>query len=77
MSRSRRAWPPIPAKPQPGWERWVKTWCLDFVSTYQIYWNVPGDELDVSKLPARAFDTPAQRAETAALPATTTTTATT
>ena len=61
-------WPPIPAKaPNPGWERWVKTWCLDFVSTYQIYWNVPWDKLDVSELPNRAFDSPAQTAETAAL----------
>jgi hypothetical protein len=51
----------------PGWERWVKTWCLDFVSTYDIYWNVPGGPLDVSKLPARAFDSPAQYGETAAL----------
>jgi len=51
----------------PGWERWVKTWCLDFVSTYDIYWNVPGGPLDLSELPARAFDSPAQSAETAAL----------
>jgi dolichyl-phosphate-mannose-protein mannosyltransferase len=51
----------------PGWERWVKSWCLDFVSTYEIYWNVPGDKLDVSKLPSRAFDTPQQYAETVAL----------
>jgi hypothetical protein len=50
-----------------GWERWVKSWCLDFVSTYDIYWNVPGDVLDVSKLPSRAFDSPAQHAETAAV----------
>ncbi len=55
--------------PNPGWERWVKSWCLDFVSTYEIYWNVPGDKLDVSKLPSRAFDSPAQYAETAALAA--------
>ena len=27
----------------PGWERWVKSWCLDYISTYEIYWNVPGD----------------------------------
>jgi hypothetical protein len=46
---------------------WVKTWCLDFVSTYQVYWNVPGDTLDITKLPARAFDSPRQQAETAAL----------
>jgi hypothetical protein len=51
----------------PGWQRWVKSWCLDFISTYEIYWNVPGDKLDVSELPNRAFDTPAEYAETAAL----------
>lgn len=57
-----------PGEPtNPGWERWVKSWCLDFISTYEIYWNVPGDTLDVSELPSRAFDTPAQYAETAAL----------
>ncbi|MGB8260362.1 MAG: hypothetical protein WCE75_08420, partial [Terracidiphilus sp.] len=53
--------------PHLGWERWVKSWCLDFVSTYEIYWNVPEGPLDLSKLPARAFDSPAQYAETAAL----------
>jgi hypothetical protein len=55
--------------PNPGWQRWVKTWCLDFVSTYDIYWNVPGSPLDLSKLPSRAFDTPAQVAQTTALAA--------
>ncbi len=55
--------------PHPGWERWMKSWCLDFVSTYQIYWNVPGDALDISELPVRAFDSPAQYAETAKLAA--------
>ncbi len=53
----------------PGWQRWVKTWCLDFVSTYEVYWPVPGSPLDLSKLPSRAFDSPAQYAETAALAA--------
>jgi hypothetical protein len=53
--------------PNPGWERWVKSWCLDFVSTYDIYWNVPDGPLDLTKLPARAFDSPAQYAETAAI----------
>jgi len=50
----------------PGWERWVKSWCLDFVSTSDIYWN---DSLEMNKLPARAFDFPAQQAETAKLAA--------
>lgn len=57
-----------PGEPtQAGWISWVKTWCLDFISTYQIYWNVPGDTLDIAKLPTRAFDTPQQYAETARL----------
>lgn len=51
----------------PGWQRWVKTWCLDFVSTWQIYWNMPGDNLDLNQLPSRAFDSPAQREQTARL----------
>jgi multisubunit Na+/H+ antiporter MnhB subunit len=53
----------------PGWQLWMKTWCLDFVSTYEIYWNVPDGPFDVNKLPARAFDTPAERAETEKLAA--------
>ena len=57
-----------PGEPtQAGWISWVKTWCLDFISTYQVYWNVPGDTLDITKLPSRAFDTPQQYAETAKL----------
>jgi hypothetical protein len=55
--------------PNLGWERWTKTWCLDFVSTYDIYWNVPDGPLDLTKLPSRAFDSPAQYAETAAIAA--------
>ena len=53
--------------PNLGWERWVKSWCLDYVSTSQIYWNVPGSDLDINQLPSRAVDSPAQRSETAAL----------
>lgn len=52
-----------------GWEHWVKSWCLDWESTYEIYWNVPDNALDVSKLPRRAFDSPAQYVETARLAA--------
>jgi hypothetical protein len=51
----------------PGWDRWVETWCLDFVSTYNVVWNVPGDVLDVNKLPSRAFDSVEQYKQTAAL----------
>jgi hypothetical protein len=34
-----------------------------------VYWNVPGDVLDMTALPQRAFDSPEQYAETAALAA--------
>ena len=53
----------------PGWQAWVKSWSLDFVSTYDIYWNAPGGPLDLGKLPARAFDSAAERAATAQLAA--------
>jgi phosphate/sulfate permease len=46
----------------PGFQRWTKTWLADFTSTYEIYWNVPGDDIDVHALPARALD--GQTAET-------------
>jgi hypothetical protein len=51
----------------PGWQRWFKSWSLDFGSTYDIYWNVPGNNFDLTKLPTRAFDSPEQYAETVAL----------
>jgi hypothetical protein len=50
----------------PGWERWVKTWCLDYASTYEIYWHFPNEDLNLDALPARAFDSVAQREETKA-----------
>ena len=51
----------------PGWQRWVKTWSLDFVSTFDIYWGVPGSPIDLSKLPSRAFDSPEEYAKTVEL----------
>ena len=51
----------------PGWQRWVKTWCVDFVSTYQVYWDMPGGPLDLNQLPTRAIDSAAQSQETAKL----------
>jgi hypothetical protein len=39
-----------------GFQRWTKTWMADFASTYEIYWNVPGDDIDIHLLPARALD---------------------
>lgn len=53
--------------PMPGFNRWVKTWTADYVSVQEIYWNVPGEEIDVNRLPGRAFDSAGQRVLTAQL----------
>jgi len=50
-----------------GFNRWVKTWLVDYVSVEEIYWNVPGEKVDATKLPNRAFDWQVQRDRTLAL----------
>lgn len=50
-----------------GFNRWTKTWIADYTSVQEIYWNVPGDNINVMQLPDRAFDSPGQRQETAQL----------
>jgi 4-amino-4-deoxy-L-arabinose transferase-like glycosyltransferase len=47
-----------------GFNRWVKTWIADYVSVQEIYWNVPGAAIEVTRLPSSAFDSPQQRKET-------------
>ncbi len=49
-----------------GFNRWVKTWIVDYASVEEIYWNVPGDKIDPQKLPSRAVDNPAERDRTLA-----------
>lgn len=51
----------------PGFNRWVKTWMADYVSVEEVYWKVPGDALDLTLLPDRAFDSPRQHEQTAEL----------
>lgn len=51
----------------PGFNRWVKTWTADYVSVQEIYWPVPGSDIDFSRLPNRALDSPQQRNQTADL----------
>lgn len=50
-----------------GFNRWVKTWMADYASVEEIYWQEPGDKIDPSKLPSRAFDSPEQREQTEAV----------
>src|SRR5205085_10124385 len=47
-----------------GFNRWVRTWMVDYASVEELYWAVPGNSLDASKLPTRAFDSAAQQDET-------------
>jgi 4-amino-4-deoxy-L-arabinose transferase-like glycosyltransferase len=50
-----------------GFQRWVKTWMADYVSVAEIYWAQDERPLEIGKLPARAFDTQEERAQTEAL----------
>ena len=51
----------------PGTQRWIKSWAAEFTSTSEVYWNVNSDIIPLAALPDRAFDSPAQRAQTATL----------
>ena len=41
-----------------GFNRWVKTWIVDYASVEEIYWSVPGNAIDPQRLPSRALDSP-------------------
>ena len=47
-----------------GFNRWTKTWIAEYVSVQEIYWNVPGEAIELSRLPARALDSKKQKQET-------------
>ncbi|MFC6644692.1 ArnT family glycosyltransferase [Granulicella cerasi] len=48
-----------------GFNRWYRTWAMEYWSTVNVYWLWDGAVVTLSDLPARAFDSPAQRQETA------------
>ncbi len=50
-----------------GFNRWVKTWMVEYASVEEIYWNVPGQKIDIEKLPARSMDNDDERDETSSL----------
>jgi hypothetical protein len=64
---------PLAARADPGevWiagpRRWLRTWTVEFVNTANVCWNFPGDTIDLADIPAWAYDSPQQRAETIAL----------
>jgi len=39
-----------------GFQRWYRTWAIDFASTDEVYWNYDGAPIWIGDLPARAFD---------------------
>ncbi len=49
-----------------GFQRWYRTWAIDFASTDQVYWPYNGDPISIADLPNRAFDSNQQYAETEA-----------
>ena len=51
----------------PGVQRWVKTWIIDYVSVVEVYWNLPDGQIDTRLLPTRAFDSPQERQQTDAI----------
>ncbi len=50
-----------------GFQRWYRTWAIEFASTENVYWNYDGSNISVADLPERAFDTQDQFERTAEL----------
>ncbi len=48
-------------------QRWYRTWGVDFASTDEVYWLYNGDQISIADLPSRAFDSKQQYAATKAL----------
>jgi 4-amino-4-deoxy-L-arabinose transferase-like glycosyltransferase len=47
-----------------GFNHWVKTWIVDFVSVDEVYWHASAEPIDLASLPQRAFDSRAQYEQT-------------
>ena len=52
-----------------GFNRWIKTWLIDYASVEEIYWTIPDGKIDPEKLPSRALDpsNPGEKQATLAL----------
>jgi len=50
-----------------GFQRWYRTWAIEFASTENVYWNYDGSDISIADLPNRAFDSQAEYERTAAL----------
>jgi len=57
-----------PGEPVPrGFQRWYRSWAIEFASTENVYWNWDSDEIDIADIPTRAFDSEEQYNRTATL----------
>ncbi len=57
-----------PGDPVPrGFQRWYRTFGIDFSTTQDAYWKYPEEPVNPDDLPARAFDTAAQKEKTGEL----------
>ncbi len=57
-----------PDEPAPlGFARWYRTWAIGYGDTVRVYWTYDGSPLQLSDLPARAFEDARQKEKTAAL----------
>ncbi len=45
-----------------GWERWLKSWLIDYASMEDVGFEVPGEAVDVADIPDHAYNSEAQRA---------------
>jgi len=52
-----------------GFNRWTKTWIVDYASVEEVYWRMDdaSDTPEIETLPTRAFDDADQRARTVAI----------
>jgi len=50
-----------------GFQRWYRTWAIEFASTENTYWPYDGSSIEIAELPNRAFDSDRQYAETAVI----------
>lgn len=50
-----------------GFQRWYRTWAIDYKATFDVYWNYNDTVMNLADLPARAFDNQQQFDQTRAL----------
>jgi hypothetical protein len=50
-----------------GFQRWFRTWAIDYKATVDIYWSYDDTRMSVGDLPSRAFDNAQQMEQTRAV----------